>query len=112
MVLVNSIINVDIGEKNWGLSDGNVLEKTELYSKLIPKDWNLPDNNETVNNLNYMFLGDEPFSMNGQFFKNIGNLNLEKGFSIPDCLKLENIFGNISSSFHIYVCYVSEMCLT
>nr|XP_022903540.1 uncharacterized protein LOC111415891 isoform X1 [Onthophagus taurus] len=72
MALVNSnyeFIFVDVG-KNGRLSDGGVIEYTDFYDKLMKSELSLPDNFETVNNLNYVFM-DEAFSLHEHFFKTI-----------------------------------------
>lgn len=61
MALVNSnyeFVYINVG-KNGRISDGGVIEYTDFYKKLQNRELNLPDNSETVRNLNYVFLGDE-----------------------------------------------------
>lgn len=41
----------------------------DFYKKLLKSELNLPDNNETVNNLPYVFIGDEAFSLHENFLK-------------------------------------------
>lgn len=48
-------IYVEVG-KNGRMSDGGVFEYTEFYRKLKLSDLNFPENNETVNNLNFVVL--------------------------------------------------------
>lgn len=58
MALVNAdyeFIYIDVS-KNGRMSDGGVIEYTEFYHRLMQGTLNLPDNNETTENLNYMFL--------------------------------------------------------
>lgn len=64
-------------EKNGRLSDGGVIEYTDFYDKLIKSELNLPDNSETVNNLNYVFLGDEAFSLHEHFLKPFSQKELD-----------------------------------
>lgn len=81
MALVDSnyeFIYADVG-KNGRLSDVGVLEYTKFHRQLKAIKLNLPHNNDTVNNLNYVFLGDEAFS----------------------CDVVENAYGIISSRFRI-----------
>lgn len=92
MALVNSnyeFIYVDIG-KNGRLSDGEVLEYTEFYRNLKLKKLNFPNNSETVNNLNFVVVGDEAFSLDDNFLKPYAQreLDSEKRISITDCLEL------------------------
>ena len=65
MLIVNSnyeLINVDVG-KNGRLSDGGVIEFITFYENLKKGKLQLPDNNEKLNNLNFVFLGDEAFAL-------------------------------------------------
>ena len=65
MALVDSnyeFIFVDVGQ-NGRISDGGVLEHTEFMRRLNNGQLNLPDNTETVKNLNFAFLGDEAFAL-------------------------------------------------
>lgn len=109
MGLVNSnyeFIYVDVG-KNGRLSDGGVLEYTEFHRKLLANELNLPDNNETVNNLNYVFIGDEAFSLDDHFLKPYAQreLNSEKrifNYRLSRARNVvENAFGIIASRFRI-----------
>ncbi|XP_077298076.1 uncharacterized protein LOC143919570 isoform X2 [Arctopsyche grandis] len=77
---------VDVG-KNGRISDGGVLEHTEFYRKLKLGDLNLPENNDTVNNFNFVFLGDEAFGLEPNFLKPFSqrDLDYEKRFIITDC---------------------------
>lgn len=109
MALVNSnyeFIFVDVG-KNGRLSDGGVIEYTDFYKKLLMSQLNLPDNIETVNNLPYVFLGDEAFSLHEHFLKpfsqkelsyrkRIFNYRLSRARNVS-----ENAFGQIGSKFRI-----------
>lgn len=92
MALVNSnyeFIYVDVG-KNGRLSDGGVFEYTEFGRILLAKKLNLPDTNATVNNMNYVFIGDEAFSLEDNFLKPYAqkDLNSGKRISITDCPEL------------------------
>ncbi|CAH1983858.1 unnamed protein product [Acanthoscelides obtectus] len=71
MALVNAdyeFIFVDVG-KNGRLSDGGVIESTKFYHKLIHGQLHLPNNTDTENNFNFVFLGDEAFSLHENFLK-------------------------------------------
>lgn len=67
---------VDVG-KNGRLSDGGVLEYTEFYRKLKCNQLNLPENTETVKHFNFVFLGDEAFSLNENFLKPYAQRDLD-----------------------------------
>ncbi|CAH2003188.1 unnamed protein product [Acanthoscelides obtectus] len=109
MALVNSkyeFIFVDVG-KNGRLSDGGVIEYTEFYRKLLKSELNLPDETETKNNLPYVFLGDEAFSLGEHFLKpfpqkdlnyqkRIFNYRLSRARNVS-----ENAFGQIAAKFRI-----------
>lgn len=109
MALVNSnyeFIHVDVG-KNGRLSDGGVFEYTEFGRKLLAKKLNLLDTNASVNNMNYVFIGDEAFSLEEHFLKPYGqkDLNSEKrifNYRLSRARNVvENAFGIISSRFRI-----------
>lgn len=71
MALVNSnyeFIFVDVG-KNGRLSDGGVLECTEFYRKLLNSELNLPDKIDRAENLSFVFVGDEAFSLHEHLLK-------------------------------------------
>ncbi|KAB0790238.1 hypothetical protein PPYR_15427, partial [Photinus pyralis] len=64
MALVDSnyeFVFVDVG-KTGRWSNGGVVEQTDFHRKLVSK-LHLPSNDETVKNLNYVFLGDEVFAL-------------------------------------------------
>jgi len=109
MAIVNSnyeFIYVDVG-KNGRLSDGGVIEFTKFYEDLKKGKLQLPDNNETVNNLNFVFLGDEAFALHDNILKpypqrelteekRIFNYRLSRA---RNCV--ENTFGLIASRFRL-----------
>jgi uncharacterized membrane-anchored protein YhcB (DUF1043 family) len=53
---------VDVG-KNGRMSDAGVIEYTTLYQHLSKGTLNLPGNNETRENLNFIFISDEAFAL-------------------------------------------------
>jgi hypothetical protein len=59
---------VDVG-KNGRISEDGVLEHTTFYQQLIQGLLNLPDNEDTVENLNYIFVGDEAFPLHKHVLK-------------------------------------------
>lgn len=109
LALVNSnyeFIFVDVG-KNGRMSDGGVIEYTEFYKKLMRYQLNLPEKSENVNNLNYVFIGDEGFALNKNLLtpyaqreldhdKRIYNYRLSRARNV-----VENAFGIIASRFQI-----------
>lgn len=97
---------VDVG-KNGRMSDGGILEETTFYSKLKSGELNLPTNDETVNNYNFTFLGDEAFGLDVHFLKpyahreidyekRIFNYRLSRARNVS-----ENAFGIISARFRV-----------
>ena len=109
MALVDSnyeFIFVDVG-KNGRISDGGVIEHTEFLRRLNNGQLNLPENHETVNNLNFAFLGDEAFALTNNFLKpyaqreldhdkRIFNYRLSRARNV-----VENAFGILSSRFRV-----------
>jgi len=59
---------VDVG-KNGRISDGGVIEETTFYRKLNEESLNIPNNNETKKNLNFVFLGDEAFACSNRIHR-------------------------------------------
>lgn len=109
MALVNSnyeFIFVDVG-KNGRVSDGGVIEYTGFYKKMLKGELDLPDNQETVKSLNYVFLGDEAFTLHEHFLKPFAQkeLNYEKrifNYRLSRARNVsENAFGQITAKFRI-----------
>lgn len=109
MAIVNSnyeFIYVDVG-KNGRLSDAGVIEFTRFYEDLKKGKLQLPDNNKTVNNLNFVFLGDEAFALHENILKPYAQRELTEEKRIfnyrlsraRNCV--ENTFGLISSRFRL-----------
>jgi hypothetical protein len=99
---------VDVG-KNGRLSDGGVLEYTDFYRKLKcrPSQLNFPENNETVKNYNFVFIGDEAFSLGEHFLKPYAQRELDRDKKVFNYRLsrarnvVENAFGIIASRFRI-----------
>jgi hypothetical protein len=71
MALVNAnyeIIYVDL-RKNGHMSDAGVIEYTTFYQCLSKGTLNLPENNETCENLNFVFISDEAFALHKHLLK-------------------------------------------
>lgn len=124
MALVDSnyeFIFIDVG-KSGRWSDGGVIEQTDFHRKLVSNELNLPSNDETSKNLNYVFLGDEAFALGVNFLKpyaqkeldyskRVFNYRLSRARNV-----VENAFGIINSHFgvlqksidmkHENICYV------
>jgi len=109
MAVVNSnyeFIYVDVG-KNGRLSDGGVIECTEFYKSLKEEKLQIPNNDDTVNNLNFVFLGDEAFALHEHILKPYSQRELtheKRVFNYRlsrarNCV--ENTFGLISSRFRL-----------
>lgn len=131
MAVVNAnyeFIFVDVG-KNGRNSDGGVIELTEFHRKLMEGichknlfvnkieyqlninnfsgQLKLPENDETENNLNFIFLGDEAFSLHENFLKpfpqkdlsyrhRVFNYRLSRARNVS-----ENAFGLVAGKFRI-----------
>ncbi|XP_049941676.1 uncharacterized protein LOC126418789 [Schistocerca serialis cubense] len=89
------------------MSDGGILEYTELFHALLNEHLNLSNNDETIKNLNFVFLGDEAFSLKEKFLKpysqreldhdrRIFNYRLSRARNV-----VENVFGIITLRFRI-----------
>jgi hypothetical protein len=109
MVLVNTnyeFTHVDVG-KNVRISDGGVLEHTTFYQQLVQGLLNLPDNEDTVENLNYIFVGDEAFPFHVHVLKPLSQICLNHhrrlyNYRISRARNIaENTFGLIASRFRI-----------
>lgn len=110
LALVNAnyeFIYVDVGT-NGRISDGGVLEKTTFCKYLIENKLNLPDNAQTVNNLHFVFIGDEAFSLHKHFLKPFPQRNVTKerkifNYRLSRARRVsENAFGILASTFRIY----------
>lgn len=128
LALVNAnyeFIFIDVG-KNGRHSDGGILEYTKFYDKLskgelyffmvevffiktsfFPGQLHLPNNDETEKHLNYVFLGDEAFSLHDHFLKpypqrglslenRIFNYRLSRARNV-----VENTFGLLAARFRV-----------
>lgn len=109
MALVNSnykFIFVDVG-KNGRCSDGGVIEHTKFYQQLQNETLNLPENDDTDENLNFTFLADDAFALHNHVMKpypgsnisheeRIFNYRLSRGRNV-----VENTFGLLASRFRV-----------
>lgn len=109
MGMVNAnyeFIFVDVG-KNGRMSDGGVLQYTAFYQRLVEDKLSLPENHECIDNLNFVFIGDEasalhrhllkPFSQNDLTYeRRIYNYRLSRGRNV-----VENVFGLIAARFRV-----------
>ncbi|CAH2001490.1 unnamed protein product [Acanthoscelides obtectus] len=109
LALVNAnyeFIYIDVG-KNGRHSDGGILEYTEFYDKLTKGQLHLPNNDETEKHLNYVFLGDEAFSLHENFLKpypqrdlslenRVFNYRLSRARNV-----VENTFGLLAARFRV-----------
>lgn len=109
MAVVNSnyeFIYVDVG-KNGRLSDGGVIECNGFYQSLKDRKLQIPNNDEKLNNLNFVFHGDEAFALHEHVLKpysqrvltyenHVFNYRLFRARN-----GVENIFGLITSRFTI-----------
>jgi len=80
MAIVNSnyeFIYVDIG-KNGRLSDGGIIECTEFYRRLQNNQLHIPNNDETKENLNFVFLADDAFPLQEHILKPFPQKGLSK----------------------------------
>lgn len=109
MAVVNSnyeFIYVDVG-KNGRMSDAGVIDCTGFQQSLKCGKLQIPNNDETVNNLNFVFLGDEGFALHEHILKPYSQRELSHEKRVfnyrlsraRNCV--ENTFGLISSRFRL-----------
>ncbi|CAH2010813.1 unnamed protein product [Acanthoscelides obtectus] len=110
MALVNAdyeFIYVNVG-CNGRVSDGGVLEYTKFYDKLIEKKLNLPSNDVTKHNLNFVFVADDAFALHENILKPFPGNNLTKEESIFNYRlsrvrrTVENAFGILANRFRVF----------
>lgn len=78
MALVNAdyeflYVNVGCNGRN---SDAGVIESTKFYDRLQETKLNLPDNNRTKNNINFVFVSDDAFALHPNVLKPYSDKNL------------------------------------
>ena len=94
--------------KNGRLSDGGVLEHTEFMRRLNNGQLHLPENDETIKNLNFAFVGDEAFALKNNFLKPYAQRELDHDKIIYNYRLsrarnvVENTFGILSARFRIF----------
>lgn len=110
MAIVNAdydFIYVSVG-CNGRVSDGGVIETTEFYDRLQENRLKLPDKENTTNNLNFVFVGDDAFALQEHILKPYPSKNLtttQRIFNYRLCRArrtVENAFGIMASRFRIF----------
>ncbi|XP_068082895.1 putative nuclease HARBI1 [Anabrus simplex] len=97
---------VDFGV-NGRISDGGVLEYTEFYRRLISNKLNVPKP-ATCEDLPFVFIGDEAFSLRENFMKPFSQKNLTEDRRVYNYFLsrtrrvVENAFGILSARFRIF----------
>jgi hypothetical protein len=100
-------IYADVGQ-NGRISDGGVIDNTRFYKKLKSGELNLPNKERTIGNLDFVFVGDEAFSLREDLLKpypqkgltydeRIFNYRLSRARRV-----VENAFGLLASKFRIF----------
>ncbi|XP_068083928.1 putative nuclease HARBI1 [Anabrus simplex] len=109
MGIVNAnyeFILVDFGV-NGRISDGGVLEYTEFYRRLISNKLNVPKP-AICEDLPFVFIGDEAFSLRENFMKPFSQKNLTEDRRVYNYFLsrarrvVENAFGILSARFRIF----------
>jgi hypothetical protein len=109
MALVNAnyeFTYADTG-KNERTSFGGVLKHTAVYQQLIQSLSNLPNNEETTENVNYIFIGYEPFPLHKHVLTPFPDRDLNHhrrlyNYRISRAINIvENTLGPTASSFRI-----------
>lgn len=102
-----NFIMADVG-CNGRVSDGGVIEETTFYRKLKCGELNLPNKENTVSNMNYVFIADEAFALQTHLLKPFPRKDLTYDRRIFNyrlsrarrCV--ENAFGVLASRFRIF----------
>ena len=110
MALVNAnyeFVMLDVG-MNGRISDGGVMGHTLFHTMLKNKQLKLPENRVNVANLNFVFAGDEAFSLDEHVLKPYPQRTLNRERCIFNYrLSLanrvvENAFGIMAARFRIF----------
>ncbi|KAM3921244.1 uncharacterized protein RB166_010652 [Leptodactylus fuscus] len=110
VALVNAnyeFLMVDVGKRGQASDDG-VLEQTRFYNSLESDDLNLPKNEDTKQNLNFVFLGDEAFPLHRHLIKPFPSRQLSKerkifNYRLSRARQVaENAFGVMGHRFRIF----------
>lgn len=110
LALVNAdyeFIYVNVG-CNGRVSDGGVLEYTKFYDKLLEKQLHLPSNDETKDNLNFVFVADDAFALHENILKPFPGNNLTNEEAIFNYRlsrvrrTVENAFGILANRFRVF----------
>lgn len=113
MAIVNAnyeFLVCDVGP-NGRVSDGGVIQNTDFYQKLIDGTLNIPEAEQVTNSdrlLNYVFVGDEAFSMRPDFLKPYSQRDLTitrriYNYRLSRARRLvENVFGILANRFRIF----------
>lgn len=110
MALVNAdyeFIYVNVG-CNGRVSDGGVIEYTKFYDKLMEKKLNLPSNEKTKHNLNFVFVADDAFALHENILKPFPGNHLTREESILNYRlsrvrrTVENAFGILANRFRVF----------
>lgn len=98
--------------RNGRLSDGGVIEFARFYEDLKKGKLQLTDSNETVKNLNFIFLGDEAIALHDNILKPYAQREWTEGkiiFNIIDCLGQETVLKTLLGLFHQDLGYYKEL---
>ncbi|XP_068102756.1 putative nuclease HARBI1 [Hyperolius riggenbachi] len=111
MALVNAryeFMMVDVG-KNGRVSDGGVMEATEFNRRLKKKQLQLPNNDDTVEHLNFVFVADEAFALGENLVKpfpqrGLDNLKRIFNYRVSRARRVvENAFGILAQRFRVFL---------
>ncbi|KAM4045446.1 putative nuclease HARBI1 [Anomaloglossus baeobatrachus] len=100
-------VMVDVG-LNGRISDGGALEHTEFGRRLLRSQLRLPNNSQTINNLNFVFLGDEAFPLKKKLLRPYpqNTLNAQRtvfNYRLSRARRVvESAFGFLASRFRIF----------
>lgn len=111
MAVVNAnyeYIYLDIG-KNGRNSDAGVIDQTEFYKRLMNGTLNLPNCEENIENLNFVFVADDAFALHENVLKPFPLRNLTKeqriyNYRLSRARRVvENTFGIMANRFRIFL---------
>ncbi|XP_072011049.1 putative nuclease HARBI1 [Engystomops pustulosus] len=99
---------VDVGKNGCASGGGGVLEQTKFHQLLQSNDLNLPTREDTKQNLNFVFIGDEAFPLHKHLLKPFPQRQLNKerkilNYRLSRARRVaENAFGIMAHRFRIF----------
>lgn len=110
MAVVNAdyeFIYVSVG-CNGRVSDGGVFDTTTLHDKLLNGNLNIPSNETTKENLNFVFVADDAFPLHSHMLKPFAHKTLTQeerifNYRLSRARRtVENAFGILANRFRVF----------